>query len=467
MRLQVTAYSATGERLQVLTEARNISMGDSLTFDLPKGTPGSEYLEGPCGLAVEIEALAGKSFGPLSYTVWGEVSTRYFLGPRSGSLTDVTGIWKVTAPALADAKFSKMPILPELGDTVSYPSNATPYTIIANRVAEAADRGQDYGIVVVDGGGWLTPNVANGLKFNPHDTLDAFYTALRDGGSADLFWVGTTLYVLAPGTMTIDRSGVVAFPLEAFSDVPFTIDPSNLADTILALGDNGISALYPATAPGDVLSVQFSGVTDTTVLGQLARNEWDRRQEVARQVTASLALGSAPEFLPYRDYAVGSLVSIPDGAGGSEVVAIASVTLTRDLEDDFAGNVVFDQKLKSILLKLVQLGVLGVGGATTVSGSGNVLTPVVAREQLPFEAAAGSVSITPTAANTPTSVTVTLPADRFDDGPQVVATPATSVPGSEVLGVGVTGITATSFTLWLTRTNTVATGVQWMAMSRG
>ncbi|RRQ81572.1 hypothetical protein [Streptomyces griseofuscus] len=75
----------------------------------------------------------------------------------------------------------------------------------------------------------------------------------------------------------------------------------------------------------------------------------------------------------------------------------------------------------------------------------------------------GSVSITPSAANTPTSVNVTglsvKGASFF-----ALATPATAVPGSQVTGVGATNPTATGATIWLTRTNTTATTVNWMVL---
>lgn len=75
----------------------------------------------------------------------------------------------------------------------------------------------------------------------------------------------------------------------------------------------------------------------------------------------------------------------------------------------------------------------------------------------------GSVSITPSAVNTPTSVNVTgleLKGSSFF----ALATPATAVPGSQVTGVGVTSLTATGLTVWLTRTNTTATTVNWMVI---
>ncbi|WP_030756522.1 hypothetical protein [Streptomyces sp. NRRL F-5135] len=78
--------------------------------------------------------------------------------------------------------------------------------------------------------------------------------------------------------------------------------------------------------------------------------------------------------------------------------------------------------------------------------------------------ASGHSTITPSAVNTPTSITVTgfsLAGSTF----RAVATANTSAPGTNVTGVGCTNVTATSMTLWLTRTNIVATGIDWIVMS--
>jgi hypothetical protein len=73
----------------------------------------------------------------------------------------------------------------------------------------------------------------------------------------------------------------------------------------------------------------------------------------------------------------------------------------------------------------------------------------------------GSVLITPSAANTPTSVTVNytaLTGTTF----RGVASPETTVPGTQVLGVALTSITSTSALVWVTRTNTTATRVDYV-----
>jgi hypothetical protein len=76
----------------------------------------------------------------------------------------------------------------------------------------------------------------------------------------------------------------------------------------------------------------------------------------------------------------------------------------------------------------------------------------------------GRVTITPSAANTPTSVTVTG-LGLTGSSPRAIATPSTTVPGTSVTGVGCTGVTTDSVTIWLTRTNTTATGVDYIVMA--
>lgn len=75
----------------------------------------------------------------------------------------------------------------------------------------------------------------------------------------------------------------------------------------------------------------------------------------------------------------------------------------------------------------------------------------------------GTVSITPSAANTPTSVTVTFPV-AFASAPYVVISAATGVPGTTVTGVGADTETTTNFRATLTRTNTTITLLRWIAM---
>lgn len=75
----------------------------------------------------------------------------------------------------------------------------------------------------------------------------------------------------------------------------------------------------------------------------------------------------------------------------------------------------------------------------------------------------GQVSITPSAANTPTSVNVTglnLKGTTFLG--YAVAT--TAAPGSNVTGSSATSVTSTGLTVWTTRTNTNTTFVNWLVI---
>lgn len=106
--------------------------------------------------------------------------------------------------------------------------------------------------------------------------------------------------------------------------------------------------------------------------------------------------------------------------------------------------------LLRLLVSSIQKFSVDKDGNTTIDGTlaaGNI--------------AAGRVSVVPTA-NVPTSVNVTG-LNLKGTNIRVVATAATSVPGTQVTGVGVTNQTSTGFTVWVTRTNTNTTFIDWMA----
>lgn len=75
----------------------------------------------------------------------------------------------------------------------------------------------------------------------------------------------------------------------------------------------------------------------------------------------------------------------------------------------------------------------------------------------------GTVTITPSAANVPTSSVVSglsLRGSTF----YAFAAAQTAAPGSNVTGVGTTAVTASGLTVWVTRTNTTATVINWMVI---
>lgn len=93
----------------------------------------------------------------------------------------------------------------------------------------------------------------------------------------------------------------------------------------------------------------------------------------------------------------------------------------------------------------------GANGVTDLKTDGNLYAG---------SRAFGAVTITPSAANTPTSIAVTG-LSLTGANPRGYATAFTSVPGTQVTGVSVNNITTSGMNVWLTRTNTTATIVNW------
>lgn len=74
----------------------------------------------------------------------------------------------------------------------------------------------------------------------------------------------------------------------------------------------------------------------------------------------------------------------------------------------------------------------------------------------------GYVDVTPSAANTPTSKTITFPY-AFTSAPKVALGLRATVPGTQVTGVSVASESTTGCTIYVTRTNTTSTRVHWIA----
>ncbi|MGW1134549.1 hypothetical protein [Streptomyces griseoluteus] len=122
---------------------------------------------------------------------------------------------------------------------------------------------------------------------------------------------------------------------------------------------------------------------------------------------------------------------------------------------------------------VVDLGSVTDGGVPTVivsgsrevggvgeSGAANMLVQGVLTSA---NVAYGTATITPSAANTPTSMTISglgLRGSTF----YAQVTPQTVVPGTQVTGVGTSSVSADGLTLWVTRTNTTATIVNWQVI---
>ena len=385
--VQVSVYSTTGGFLKVLTDARDLSFSvdESVSFSIAKDSPEAAYFTAPVGIGVEIEALAGGSFGLLNYSARGEVTGRYIYTASDTARKPVGGDWNITAVNIGVEAFSVMPALGSLaGDKLQYLSTDNPATVVANRILENRNRGLDYGITVIDAGGWAATTIGASIPFDDGAYLADYYQSLRDGKNADVAWVGTTLNVMPTGTLAaIDQTSAVIFQDDDFTEDGLSIDYdwSYRADTVLAIGSGNIQASYPATPTGRVVTVTFSGITDTATLATAAQNEWKIRQRPARQISGTLALGLNPRLLPFRDFHVGTLVRIPDGAGGTEIVGIAGITGSglgsTGSPVELGASIVFDTKIIPKEVRQQRQLKAITGGTVLISGNGRALPSAV------------------------------------------------------------------------------------------
>lgn len=179
-----------------------------------------------------------------------------------------------------------------------------------------------------------------------------------------------------------------------------------------------------------------------------------------------------PDQVPIRAYLTsGSLRFEPVDARITEVAASAEYTTLPDTGSDLV--LVSGAVQASDWRAVMDLGSVKAGPAANVTISGFREVDGVGESGpcnmdldgvfTSANVAYGAVTITPSAANTPTSANVTgLSLRGSSFFAQVTAN--TSAPGTAVTGVSFNNLTATGLTLWLTRTNTTATSVNWMVI---
>lgn len=139
------------------------------------------------------------------------------------------------------------------------------------------------------------------------------------------------------------------------------------------------------------------------------------------------------------------------GAPATNIVGrsdAAQIVLTSQAEDGSAGARVLVTSAGSGLANLMVADItnnrVDVNG---VLASGNTIS--------------GKVTITPSAANTPTSAAVVFPTALKGTNFFAQVTANTTAPGTVVTGVSFTALTSAGITIWLTRTNLVATDINY------
>ena len=207
---------------------------------------------------------------------------------------------------------------------------------------------------------------------------------------------------------------------------------------------------------GTTQALDIYGDDGETVLAELAPDAggaggglWTRGFQTPHNVASWLG-GGELAFRPVNE----SLAAIPAG-------------VIYDTDGDFYTDLILDSGALNAGDGRAIVVVESAVGATPniyMTGNDNNVCNLEADGVATFgNLAWGSVNITPSAANTPTSAAITgldVQGSTF----VAFASASTSVPGTSVTGVSTNGVSASGLTVWVTRTNTTTTGVNWLVI---
>jgi hypothetical protein len=235
-------------------------------------------------------------------------------------------------------------------------------------------------------------------------------------------------------------------------------DPTTLARRLAAL-EREVRELRAARRMGSatISDLRLYSEDGATLLAELGRESgaggggglWTRGLQEPNNMSAFLGSGELA-FRPVED----GLVAVPASIYyDSDAFQYSDLTLTSGAVNPS------DHRALLILESLFD----GSAHASVQGENSSPCTFDVLGVLTASNIAYGQASITPSAANTPTSVTVNglgLQGDTF----YALATASTIAPGTAVTGVSTTNVTADGLTVWATRTNTVLTLVNWMVI---
>jgi hypothetical protein len=204
-------------------------------------------------------------------------------------------------------------------------------------------------------------------------------------------------------------------------------------------------------------SLQVYDDDGTTLLAELGPQEsggggglWTRGRQAPNNFSAYLASGLL-QFRPVEN----NLVQVPAGLSyDTDAFQYSDFVLT-------SGSVGTSDHRALLILESIYSGAtpyVYVQGENGTQCNFDVLGVLTSSNW-----AYGQVTITPSGANAPTSQAVTglsLAGSTF----YAFATASSSVPGSQVTGVGATAATSSGLTVWVTRTNVTATVVNWLVI---
>lgn len=205
------------------------------------------------------------------------------------------------------------------------------------------------------------------------------------------------------------------------------------------------------------------------------RSAYDLDTNLISDGTAEGTLVAIPELwvqIIADAQAIASLKGQPDGIAeldGAGRVPLSQIPVEEIADAPEFANLVPDTrtvagKPLSTDVTLTKSDV-GLGSVDNTSDANKPISAAVlaALARLPRAVAQGRVTITPTAADTPIGVSVLFPAGRFTVAPRVQVTAESVTPGTAMKGVGYSSPSTTGATIYLTRTDLIATPVVWTA----
>lgn len=322
----------------------------SLTLEYLTKAPGIALLEAPCEVALELSDETN---------LFQEHPNCRFINIRqSQDLTDPSKPTSIAMPGygwmLSKVRNINTAALNAEGNRVF--TNVTVGTILSTFLTEAHARG-NVPFLVADFNG-TTDSAGNNwtktlsMGFPAGQDMMSILRALTDQGQCDWRFNGRTLQVynvdqFLDRNLTANPTAVILHPQRDVVVAPDERSYEEIANTILVQGDeNKYVTVEQITNPspwGDWETfMQQGGVTDTTVMTELAQRALSLANAPRTQMTRELMFRSQSP-LPLIDYRPGDRIFAKDELDTYDTLRVRQITLQMNGEE-FSGNVVLGDK---------------------------------------------------------------------------------------------------------------------------
>jgi len=322
----------------------------SLTLEYLTKAPGIALLEAPCEVALELSDETN---------LFQEYPNCRFINIRqSQDLTDPSKPTSIAMPGygwmLSKVRNINTAALNTEGNRIF--TNVTVGHILSTFLTEAHSRGNvpflvaDFNGTVDSAGNNWTKTLSMG--FPAGQDLMSILRALTDQGQCDWRFSGRTLQVynvdqFLDRNLTANPTAVILHPQRDVVVAPDERSYEEIANTILVQGDeNKYVTVEQASNPspwGDWETfMQQGGVTDTTVMAELAQRALSLANAPRTQMTRELMFRSQSP-LPLIDYRPGDRIFAKDELDTYDTLRVRQITLQMNGEE-FSGNVVLGDK---------------------------------------------------------------------------------------------------------------------------